>query len=606
MIIETKGTVLNVSNETKRTVPTVSFGLVGEKLGHSFSPLLHEKFGEYSYELIEVAKEEIGAFFERADFDGVNVTIPYKEKAMEYCLPDKNAGSIGCVNTLVKDGSGRLYGYNTDTYGFEYMLKRSGICVKGKKIVILGSGGTSRTAAYTAARLGCGQIYVVSRHPKDMGLSLTCPVHYVSYDELPSDCEILINTTPVGMYPEVDSAAVDISNCYVNLEAVVDVIYNPLRTCLILKAQDRGIKSCGGLPMLVAQGFFASLLFSGKSLGEDPVGELTESQTKEIEDVISYIEDKQSNIVLTGMPGSGKSTVGRILAGACGLEFADTDEAFYKMQGVGSGDFIRREGEAKFRRLESEAVRSVSLKGGKVIATGGGAVLDPENIRMLRHNGKIVFINRRLADLATAGRPLSEGSERLKALYFRRLPIYLSTCDMTVDVKGDANRVADEIIEGLHNSDKEKPMKILVINGPNLNMLGIREPDIYGRDTYDDLMRMCREKADALSIEVDFYQSNHEGDLVDIIQEAYGRFDGIVINPGAYTHTSVAIVDALKAVGIPAVEVHISDVDNREEFRKISYISSYVIKTIKGRGLPGYTEAMEELVRASGSSSSGK
>jgi 3-dehydroquinate dehydratase-2 len=138
-------------------------------------------------------------------------------------------------------------------------------------------------------------------------------------------------------------------------------------------------------------------------------------------------------------------------------------------------------------------------------------------------------------------------------------------------------------------------MKLLVINGPNLNMLGIREPDIYGRTTYDDLCGMIIEHALKRGIEVELYQSNHEGCLVDKIQEAYGNTDGIVINPGAYTHTSVAILDALKAVGIPAVEVHISDVDAREEFRQISYIRSYCCATISGRGVKGYLDAMDLL-----------
>lgn len=138
-------------------------------------------------------------------------------------------------------------------------------------------------------------------------------------------------------------------------------------------------------------------------------------------------------------------------------------------------------------------------------------------------------------------------------------------------------------------------MKILVINGPNLNMLGIREPDIYGRTTYADLCRLIEDHAKEIGVEVELYQSNHEGNLVDVIQKAYGNTDGIVINPGAYTHTSVAILDALKAVAIPAVEVHISDVDAREEFRQISYVRLACIKTISGHGLDGYLEAMDLL-----------
>ena len=138
-------------------------------------------------------------------------------------------------------------------------------------------------------------------------------------------------------------------------------------------------------------------------------------------------------------------------------------------------------------------------------------------------------------------------------------------------------------------------MKILVINGPNINMLGIREPDIYGKSSYQDLIALLEATADRLHIELEHYQSNHEGCIVDKIQEAYGRIDGIVMNPAAYTHTSVAILDALKAVAIPAVEVHISNVDSREDFRKISYPGLYCEKTIKGHGLEGYAEAMEYL-----------
>lgn len=139
-------------------------------------------------------------------------------------------------------------------------------------------------------------------------------------------------------------------------------------------------------------------------------------------------------------------------------------------------------------------------------------------------------------------------------------------------------------------------MKILVINGPNINMLGIREPDVYGKSTYNDLINLIQNYCDFKKIEVSFYQSNHEGDIVDKIQDAYQKFDGIVINPAAYTHTSVAILDALKAVGIKTVEVHISDVKEREDFRQISYVSKYASKTIMGLGFDGYLKAIDYLM----------
>jgi 3-dehydroquinate dehydratase-2 len=138
-------------------------------------------------------------------------------------------------------------------------------------------------------------------------------------------------------------------------------------------------------------------------------------------------------------------------------------------------------------------------------------------------------------------------------------------------------------------------MKLLVINGPNLNLLGIREPELYGEKTYEQLLDMIAEHCEKLGIEVEFFQSNHEGDLVDAIQRAYGKFDGIVINPAAYTHTSIALLDALKAVSLPAVEVHITDIDGREEFRKISILRPACRKTISGHGLRGYLEAVDFL-----------
>ena len=139
--------------------------------------------------------------------------------------------------------------------------------------------------------------------------------------------------------------------------------------------------------------------------------------------------------------------------------------------------------------------------------------------------------------------------------------------------------------------------KILVINGPNLNMLGIREPDIYGKNDYRSLCEFIKKSADEIGLEVEIFQSNHEGEIVDKIQQAYGNKDGIVINPAAYTHTSVAILDALKAVSIPAVEVHLTDVDSREEFRKISFVSLYCEERFAGLGFDGYKKALEYFAK---------
>lgn len=143
-------------------------------------------------------------------------------------------------------------------------------------------------------------------------------------------------------------------------------------------------------------------------------------------------------------------------------------------------------------------------------------------------------------------------------------------------------------------------MKFFIINGPNINMLGVREPQIYGKTAYADLCEKITDFADKKGVQVEFYQSNHEGDLVDAIQKAYGNADGIVINPAAYTHTSIAILDAVKAVGVPTVEVHISDIKKREDFRQVSYIRQACVKTIIGHGIDGYAEALEYLIENGG------
>ena len=147
-------------------------------------------------------------------------------------------------------------------------------------------------------------------------------------------------------------------------------------------------------------------------------------------------------------------------------------------------------------------------------------------------------------------------------------------------------------------------MKILVLNGPNLNMLGIREPEIYGNNTYEDLCDLIEAYAKEKRIKVDIFQSNHEGDLVDEIQDAYSEYNGIVINPAAYTHTSIALLDALKSVGIPAVEVHISDVSKREDYRQISYVREYCFATVSGLGFDGYLKAIDLLLENENDSNS--
>ncbi len=188
-------------------------------------------------------------------------------------------------------------------------------------------------------------------------------------------------------------------------------------------------------------------------------------------------------------------------------------------------------------------------------------------------------------------------------MYQQREPLYRRFADAVIDNNGTVDDAAEtNNVTGTfrfpaeeaarEGREKENRMKVLVINGPNINMLGIREPEVYGKQDYEALLAFVRESAEEAEVEADFYQSNHEGDLVDAIQQAYGKYDGIVINPAAYTHTSIAILDALKAVGIPTVEVHISDVSKREDFRRISYAGMACVKTYAGLGFEGYRRAI--------------
>ena len=557
----------------------MKYGLIGEKLGHSFSKEIHAEIGMYDYELKEIPREKIKEFFEEKDFLGINVTIPYKEEVIPFLdWISEDAKKIGAVNTIV-NRNGKLYGYNTDYYGAKNLIIKTGVEINNKKVLILGTGGTSKTLFSVVKDLGAREIIKVSRSGKD---------NCVKYDEavkLHGDAEVIVNTTPSGMYPNGDSVPIDI-NAFVKTEGVIDVIYNPLNTRLVLQAKEKNIKASGGLYMLVGQAVKAAEHFMNVEIDKESI----------TNNIYEKIISRKRNVVLIGMPGSGKSTVGKIIAGKTGKTFIDTDELIERETGLSPGQIITGYGEQYFRNIEKETVKKAAQGNGAVIATGGGIVKDGENISELKKNGVICFIDRDIGLLAmTPDRPLSSDIVKLKKIFNERYDKYLSGADFTVKSDSTAEDVADRIIGLLKNVGKERGvyMKILIINGPNLNMLGIREPSIYGENTYADLIEYIKEFANGNGVEAEFFQSNHEGAIVDEIQKAYyDKTDGIVINPAAYTHTSVAIADAIKAVNIPTVEVHISDVDSREDFRKISYVKNVAIATVKGKGFAGYTEAI--------------
>ena len=390
------------------------YGCIGKKLAHSFSKEIHEKLADYAYDLIELAEEEIAPFFEKKDFAAINVTIPYKQTVIPYLDSiSEVAERIGAVNTIVnKDG--KLCGYNTDYYGMKALIERIGIDLTGKKVLVLGTGGTSKTARVVAADMGAAEILTVSRRKTD---------HYITYEEAVqkhADANVIINTTPSGMYPDCESRPIDITE-FTQLIGVVDVVYNPLCTNLVLDAKQRGIKAEGGLYMLIMQAVVAVERFLDTRIA------------KEVADqVFASIYASKENVVLAGMPGSGKSTVGKLL-NIEGFEFVDTDEEIEKRCGCSIKELIQEKGEAHFRALETEVIREVSSMNCRIISTGGGAVLKEENVRALKRNGKLYFLNADLSRLqATDSRPLSDTQEKLARLYTERMSLYTGTADVVV------------------------------------------------------------------------------------------------------------------------------------------------------------------------------
>ncbi len=408
----------------------MEYGLIGERLSHSYSREVHSLLADYTYELCEVARDGLDAFMREHSFKGINVTIPYKEAVIPYLdYIDPVAKEIGAVNTVVNRG-GKLYGYNTDAYGMTRLIEKSGIIIAGKTVAILGSGGTAKTAHVVARELGAKNILTVSRTGGD-----GC----ITYGELYStyaDCEVIINTTPVGMYPNIDNAPVDL-NKFHKLSGVIDVIYNPLRTSLALDAKKLGIPYGTGLYMLVMQALRACELFLGEKIDEDAA-----------EGVYREILKKKENTVLIGMPSSGKSSVGKALAGRLSQEFTDTDVTIEELAGVRIAEIFKKSGEEAFRDIESEAVEAVSKKNGTVIATGGGAILREKNVRALQKNGRLYFLDRPPEMLiATEDRPLSSDTEELKKRYVERYPIYTAVCDEKIDGSGTVDEVTDLILE---------------------------------------------------------------------------------------------------------------------------------------------------------------
>ena len=422
------------------------FGLLGEKLGHSFSPMIHSYLGDYEYRLFEIESSGLDAFMTERRFDGINVTIPYKQAVIPYCaaLSDE-ARAIGSVNTIVRNAvSGDLTGYNTDHYGFSVLLRYGGIDPNGKKALVLGDGGSARTVRNVLSGQGAREIVTISRRSETDNYG-NIERHY--------DADIIINTTPVGMFPDNGTSLLSLK-MFPQLCGAADLIYNPMRTKLLLEAEELGIPCANGLTMLAAQAEMASRLFAGgqrqDASARPPLSERSEIQERAALacGIAREIEKKARNIALIGMPGCGKSTAGRLLAQATGRSFIDIDEVIETAAGKTIPRIFAEDGEEVFRSLETRALSDAGKKSGAVIATGGGVVTRQENYGLLRQNSLIVYLERGLDELDAAGRPLSLDAG-IRNLAGQRLHLYETWSNFTIRVVSDPDITALKIREAV-------------------------------------------------------------------------------------------------------------------------------------------------------------
>ena len=398
-------------------------GLLGRKLGHSYSPQIHARLGSYRYDLFEKEPDELDGFLKHGDFTGLNVTVPYKKDVIPYLDSlSPRAEKLGAVNTIVRRPDGTLVGHNTDYFGFQTMLQRSGLNVAGKKVLVLGSGGASMPVRAVLNEAGA-RVTVISRSGENNYSNL----------HLHADAAVIVNTTPVGMYPNVGKTPLNLDQ-FPALEGVLDIIFNPARTRLLMDAEKRGVVAMNGLLMLVAQAKESAEWFTASPIDNSIIDRVYTSLRRQME-----------NIILIGMPGCGKSTVGRVLAEKLGRQFVDADQVLVQNAGRTIPEIFAADGEAEFRTLETETLESLGRQSALVIATGGGCVTQPRNYPLLRQNGTIILLNRDVERLPTDGRPLSQANP-LDVLYESRRPLYEAFADHQVDSNGNPDDTVEQII----------------------------------------------------------------------------------------------------------------------------------------------------------------
>ncbi len=413
----------------------MKLGLIGYPLGHSWSPEIHSFFLKQNcYSLIELKEDELGPFLEKKEFDGLNVTIPYKQKVIPYLDElDPLAEEAGAVNTIVNQ-NGRLIGHNTDVEGFRDMMLAHGIDVKSSKTAVIGDGGVSRAIQCALRQLGADYSVTSRKHSPGSITMLELLEHAADYS-------CLINATPLGMKPHDEELPAD-PKMFGNLKDAVDVIANPLRTRFLFEAKMKGCRTCGGFEMLVRQAAAADRWFADMQIPE-----------AEILACMRFLYDQRRSVVLIGMPTSGKTTIAKLLAEETGKKRIEMDDIIEKEMGMKIRTCFQERGETYFRDLESRLCESLKEAGGSVISCGGGVIKRRENMQALAENGLILWLDRPLDLLyGSNDRPLSIDREQVVSLYEARRPDYERYADVRIENSGSVNETMEQIRKAMEET----------------------------------------------------------------------------------------------------------------------------------------------------------
>lgn len=395
----------------------MSFGLLGNNIAYSYSPLLHNIIGHYEYSLIDIKPNELKTFIDEGNFSGLNITIPFKEKVINLVECDELSKNLGSCNTIYRR-DGKLIGTNTDFFGFLYLLSYHKIDLSGKKVLILGGGGASKTICYASQLLRASKIFLATRQEITQLKNKLDYVEYLSYNRLPKNVDIIINTTPLGSQNHIDLSPLTDLSYFEKCESLIDLNYNPYRTKLMYLAEKSGIKTYNGLAMLVAQGTKSAEFFLG-------VNFLSYNNK-----IIKLLSQLTQNIILIGMSGVGKSHIGKLLSVALKRPYVDTDELIEKECSLNIDSIFKHLGESYFREVESRILRNAVKGNGQIIATGGGSLENEANLHLLQSKAIIIHLDREIDEeefdkiFLKEPRPLYDNFSSWNEVYKKRYKKY--------------------------------------------------------------------------------------------------------------------------------------------------------------------------------------